>query len=304
LYFGVILLVIIAGAAVPYLHTPGWSRYIDNQGWFWLYAINIGQSLHGLGYFYYDWFDFTHFWTLAVEEHYYLLWPWILLCTNRRGFLTFCFLLILGGLAARGWGCVGAAGWPYALTASLRQSNSIVIGSLLALALRGNQSARWTVRLALPTVVVFGAASAALLAIDPHRAHWPRQVFESLTLGLTFAGLVAYIVAQPTPNVLRGLCESRFLRFFGKYSYGLYIFHHLLFPEWLAILNGTHRATGIYRLAVAVMFVVATTTSIGLSMASWRYFESPLLELKKYFVYKAPSVGSEKISNQPQEINA
>jgi peptidoglycan/LPS O-acetylase OafA/YrhL len=53
---------------------------VDAQAWLWLYGANILQSVRGqwcLG-------PLNHFWSLAIEEHFYLAWPAVIYFTSRR----------------------------------------------------------------------------------------------------------------------------------------------------------------------------------------------------------------------------
>src|SRR5262245_32218221 len=59
--------------------------------WLWLYGANVVQSLRGawcLG-------PLNHFWSLAIEEHFYFVWPLAIYLTSRRGAMR-----LAGGLGA------------------------------------------------------------------------------------------------------------------------------------------------------------------------------------------------------------
>ena len=66
------------------------SKFLHDQTWLWLYGVNFGDALKGPGNFRYEWFDFSHFWTLAIEEQFYLVWPLIVRRMGRRPFMGLC----------------------------------------------------------------------------------------------------------------------------------------------------------------------------------------------------------------------
>jgi peptidoglycan/LPS O-acetylase OafA/YrhL len=75
------------------------------------------------------------------------------------------------------------------------------------------------------------------------------------------------------------------MRFLGKYSYGLYVFHH--FFSYYFLTHDTEGALterlGSHTLAVTVLALAGSAASIAVSMASFRFFEQPFLSLKRYF---------------------
>src|SRR5262245_8154482 len=59
---------------------------VDAQGWLWLYGANVLQSVRGswcLG-------PLNHFWSLAIEEHFYLAWPAVIFLSSRRTAMRIC----------------------------------------------------------------------------------------------------------------------------------------------------------------------------------------------------------------------
>ena len=71
LYYGVLALVFFVAPLIPLLRGPTLDYLVDRQAWAWLYAVNIYIAKHG------DWsFSYLdHFWSLAIEEHFYFFWP-------------------------------------------------------------------------------------------------------------------------------------------------------------------------------------------------------------------------------------
>ena len=80
LYYGVLALLFFVAPLIPPLRGSTLDFLVDRQAWAWLYAVNIHIATHGGWTFAY----LSHFWTLAVEEHFYLLWPAVVLLLARR----------------------------------------------------------------------------------------------------------------------------------------------------------------------------------------------------------------------------
>jgi peptidoglycan/LPS O-acetylase OafA/YrhL len=100
-----------------------------------------------------------------------------------------------------------------------------------------------------------------------------------LLLGLAFGSLVFVVETEPSGR----LFHSRTLQFFGTYSYGLYVFHHLLQPVYLS-----WNFRPWFRSSTVSMFVwlaVVSLVTIGISLVSWHLFEKRVLSLKRFFHY-------------------
>ena len=80
LYYGVLALVFFVAPLIPPLRGPTLDYLVDRQAWAWLYAVNIYIAKQG------DWsFSYLeHFWSLAIEEHFYFFWPLVVFLLARR----------------------------------------------------------------------------------------------------------------------------------------------------------------------------------------------------------------------------
>src|SRR5271163_3176422 len=80
LYYGVLALVFFVAPLIPSLRGPTLDFLVDRQSWAWLYAVNIYIAKHGEWSFSY----LDHFWSLAIEEHFYFFWPLVVFVLARR----------------------------------------------------------------------------------------------------------------------------------------------------------------------------------------------------------------------------
>jgi peptidoglycan/LPS O-acetylase OafA/YrhL len=285
LYYGAIAFILLLGLLVPALHTAGFQNLWNRQAWLWLYGVNVGHEKIGFGAFEYDWCEFTHFWTLAVEEHFYLLWPLVICFLNRRIAMAVSALLIGISFALRGNWIAVHDGWLHALTATPRAAASLAMGAWLALALRGPTSAAMIRRVA-SAVAICSALALVMIAARSGgliREKYDVAMYGVPCLGFFFTAMIALIVTGPQSLLHRSL-ENRLLVFFGKYSYGLYVFHYLFAPKLRAI-RLSHLGFGSYTLGALIFLVLAFTGSIAISLISWNLFEKQILKFKSRFPY-------------------
>ena len=195
----------------------------DAWVWLWAYGANIHVALRG------DWFPLSHFWSLAVEEHFYVFWPAIIIGCRRKTALRVCGGMILMALVVRTWlvmqGAVLAA---YCSTAC--RMDALAMGGFLALAARGPKGLERLVPLARKVVLI---SVAALLALAGWRfglfLYDPAiQIVGYSLLDLFFAASLVRIVAAPGASRLAIVFESFPLRCLGRYSYGLYVFNSIV----------------------------------------------------------------------------
>ncbi|MDB5297001.1 MAG: acyltransferase 3, partial [Phycisphaerales bacterium] len=104
--------------------------------------------------------------------------------------------------------------------------------------------------------------------------------------------LVMAVNAAPGGPVARAF-GAGWLRFLGKYSYGIYVFHnvihHAMFDH-VPLRSLQDRLGGSFWAAYGLYLLVATGLSIGLALLSWHEYEKHFLKLKRFFEYRAPTL--------------
>jgi peptidoglycan/LPS O-acetylase OafA/YrhL len=273
-----------------------WTLGAEADGvWYWLYLSNLRMALGGERH------PLDVSWSLAVEEHFYLIWPFVVRAVDERRLLPLCGLVAAGALAMR-CALLAAGAEPvaaYVLTPA--RLDTLATGAALALVARragGLGSLARPARLVLPAALaLFAAGVVALRATRPEPADWIELV-EGLSLTtrplmasagfsllcVLFGALLVSVLTAP-PGALRARCfESRALRSLGKYSYALYLLHG---PA--GALVGVHfpwaRLDGHRVLAQACFWLLAMGFAFALARLSWAVFEAPLLRLKRHFPY-------------------
>ena len=92
LYYGVLALQF--WVSLPIFPTPHILADAHYQGWLWAYGYNILTAVKGHFLFSSDWMWLGHFWSLAVEEQFYLAWPLIVLALCRDSLLKLCIGIV------------------------------------------------------------------------------------------------------------------------------------------------------------------------------------------------------------------
>jgi peptidoglycan/LPS O-acetylase OafA/YrhL len=252
--------------------------------WPWLFTYTLNVHI---------WHDLSqvenvgHFWTLAVEEQFYVLWPFVVLFAARRHLapllVGLCALAVAYRLYASFRWPQDVAGDLDSMTLILGVIDSLALGALLALALdRDPLGARVRpvlTRVALPVGAVVFVVTLVLRYIHP--ASHVSVAFADTGTALVFCWLVGCASLGFRGRAGR-LLELAPLTYLGRISYGMYVLHNLI-PVALAALAVR---VGIgYHDWGAPNFVVSGLLTIALAALSWHFFEAPINRLKRRFRY-------------------
>jgi len=229
-----------------------------------------------------------HFWSLAIEEQFYLLWPIIILATPDRWLARSMIGVILGSMVARGiillHAGVHAA---YVLTPS--RLDALAMGGLLAWHQMRRPQHAMRVVFVLITMGVLARIAAQVWSDSLVTLPLPETSYVLLS-----AAVVLWTSAGASGPVGRVL-SARPMVAIGTISYGIYVYH-MLIAGLVPIAQASFDLPvsfppheGWARLA----WMVATTLPVA--AASWRWFERPLNDLKSRLPY-VPTVRADMVS--------
>jgi peptidoglycan/LPS O-acetylase OafA/YrhL len=295
LYYGV-LLVLLALVAWGGIGTPEErAHYLERQGWYWTYLVNLMTAWIGSGA---AKFGTGPFWSLAVEEQFYLIWPLVVSLLPRRRLVSLSLLLLAAAVALRTtWRIAGLNPEAMYLLTPARM-DALAVGALLAV---GARSSAVRDTLARGSPVVLGAAGALLLALAVWRGGLSAEDVAVQTagytlIGLMFGSLIAVLVTgDRSPRLCRAF-EMPPLRLLGRYSYGIYIFQGpVMFglERSVPFVRTLPRVFGSQVPAALLVLVSASALSIGLAMVSWHCYETRFLRLKHRFPSGGATVGTQ-----------
>lgn len=254
----------------------------------WLYVSNMFPAnfevLGGL-------FGMSHFWSLAVEMQFYLLWPLLVYRLSPAALVR----TALGGLAlalvARAVAVGLGAGWKVTYAWMPMHMDGLLAGALVAMAVhRGVVWERvrklvWPLWLLTGILLLwfmwFGYGSAVFKPNDIPIHAVLRCVYPSLWA--LFYGASLWVALHP--NALGRALSFRGFAPVARYSYGLYIVHYLLMP-WYEQTFGPQviaQYLGGRDLPIYAYFVLASGISYAIAMVSYHGFEQRFLRLKVRF---------------------
>jgi peptidoglycan/LPS O-acetylase OafA/YrhL len=228
-----------------------------------------------------------HFWSLCVEEQFYLVWPWIVFWVrDRRKLLNWCVATIVLCPLLRLLGSHWLPLWMQHNEVFYRATpfrlDALLLGGLLALLLRG-PAAPALLRFArrLSPLLVLPLAYIAFQFVRQHTHHaspyYPAWKFTwGLDLVDALAALILLVAIQPGTIPYR-LLNQRILRWIGRLSYGAYVLHDIFHATYFEIALRLTSASA----APLIATMIALVSTMVLAWLSFRFFESPFLNLKE-----------------------
>jgi peptidoglycan/LPS O-acetylase OafA/YrhL len=203
-------------------------------------------------------------WSLAVEELFYVFWPFFVRYLSPARLKHIAVLVILFSPLLR---LFLATQYVYIYSNPFCRLDGLMAGALLALLIRTEtfSTARY---LNLAWAALFLSAPLAYFSEVLHTT-W-------LTYSMSALGSAAVIyLALFSPKAwLQSALRNRFLAFTGVISYGLYLLHKIPYD----LLKAAH-----YDKHPFFSFLITLVTGYLLAYASWNLLEKPFLKLKRFF---------------------
>lgn len=246
----------------------------QNLWWYLTYSVNYYGIVTG------KWITLSHFWTLALEEQFYLAWPLLIVLAPRRALLLVPLTAIAIGPVSRALILLFHINSMSLMTTPVCL-DTLGLGALLAVAqeLKLRKLTRllaiaglW---IGLPLLIILKIVGTLRL---PHgRAS---LIIFNLAIGLFSVWLISGTVVR-----FKGLggrvLEWRPLRYIGVISYGIYVYHIpmlMIGKSW-----GLAGEEGFKNILVALMFAMMT---LSVATISWFVYERPINACKMWFPYR------------------
>ena len=222
----------------------------------------------------------TVFWSLSVEEQFYLLWPLAIVFAPRRWLVP--AILLMGGFSLLFKLGIETAGYDTRAVTRLLFANLVLLGAgclLAVVSYRGGRAncfawyrdgARRRFTIAAWACL---AAAVASWALFPKEGGMMRYYTNDLFVGTFYAWLVLNAAIGFT-GTMGKVFDNPALQYIGRISYGLYLVHN-----WMPAI--VEKYLGPMPKYQAAPIVLAAT--FGVCVLSWHFFEQPILGLKRFF---------------------
>ncbi len=209
-----------------------------------------------------------HYWSLAVEEHFYMIWPLVIYLTSPKQLwkvigvsiiLIFClrYFMLSEGLEINHF--------------TFTRIDQLLFGTMLALMeyngfLKKKKAAYYFIIIGLSIIPI-----AALTYYLQKHFFFTKEMLKSSLQALFFFSIIGYLIASNVQTTVNRILSGRILQYLGKISYSLYVWHvGVLFILFEFAITGS----------IILDLLLLITISIMISHISYKYFESYFLRLK------------------------
>jgi peptidoglycan/LPS O-acetylase OafA/YrhL len=258
--------------------TPFAPFHLQLYHWLYLqdFAMTFNWKLNGPG----------HFWSLAIEEHFYLFWPVLVYFLNNKR-VAIASVMIIGIAFVVRLLLVNHHYEVYYFT--FCRMDELAIGALLTLLevknkLVSKNATKFLllfVMIIIPTLImwVYFTGSANPLV----------QVVKFLLIAFSYFSIIGFVISIKETNIIKEILQIKPLLFSGKISYGLYVFHPFCFEIVYHFLKTSN---------IVANFILSFVVTYLVAILSYYLFENRFLKLKKYFEYRKVKVAEVKVKTQ------
>jgi peptidoglycan/LPS O-acetylase OafA/YrhL len=290
-YFGFLAFLVLVVSRIDTLAGPARiDLLLDHQWSYWVFMSNITGSVRW-------WGDgastgFAHFWSLAVEEQFYLVWPAVVLLLGRRSLIALCCLMVPAAFAVRLYLNSAHASDYFLLNAGyvlvVARMDTLALGALIAMAFRSPGAIR---QLAAYAPIVGLAALAVLAALFTKNDGI--SIFEAnvrtwgfLAFALLYASIMVIVLNARAGSTLASRLSPGWLRAAGRYSYAMYVVHPFIAIQMTTrfVDAGLAREVLGSQIPANLAFnFVCTVLTFAAGWLSWTLYERHFLKLKRWF---------------------
>ncbi len=289
LYYLVLFLLVVGLPLVDADAKHAATAIRDGLPWYGTYTTNIwtvfDSSLKAQDLF------ASHLWSLAVEEQFYLVWPFVVLLLHRRALMGVCVAAIFGAFWIR-IGLVNAGSGvsiPYVLTPA--RMDTLAVGALIALAARDPNDlrllARWLRPMSVVGIVVVVAIAIGKGDISPPFDTWVVTAGFS-AVAFVYGGLLLAVLTWSPSTALHRCFAHPALMALGRYSYAIYLVHLPIASIVVQRTDLVDRIPDVWGASWPGIFVycaIVAALSFIAGWLSWNLFERHVLKLKDKFPY-------------------
>ncbi len=275
--FAAFMIVLLAAPTFVGITPDDYRLFVAAQPWYWLFATNI---LIVAGTWVGTVSATRPLWSLAVEEHFYLVWPWIVRWVTARALFRVCVVIIVACPLLRLvlLGVFHASSDAiYVLTPT--RADTIAFGAAVAVLVRNAQHRALVRRWALPSMIAGAIVTLVVIAVA-RAAQWfaaPMEVVGFSSVALLAASTVAYAATHS----VEWLAARPIADFGHRYSYSLYLWH-MAAVQFVAARVEAHGARAE---------IIAAGLGLLPAALSWHLLEAPALRLRQRILGRVARLG-------------
>lgn len=274
LYYGFLFLLLLVSRPFHFdWHGQAWRllTYTVNIPFTWEWVSNPSPYV-----------DLRHFWSLAVEEQFYLIWP-LAIFLLRGWKKVFTAALLGAGLSLAFRISLALRGWAPQNHTLFGTMDALLLGGALALLMR-SRFRDAALRLGMPIFLVAMAITLTAAFVQPNFDWWSSTYLTTIGMTVLALGMAALVAASlKRGSITQTLCENPILRFFGRYSYGLYVYHYSLDVALTPPIRRALENRGVpHAIAVLCGALIVGSLSVAIAVLSYKLYEVRFLQLKRF----------------------
>ncbi|HVT86252.1 MAG TPA: acyltransferase [Chitinophagaceae bacterium] len=256
-----------------YYHNNQWMLWMYMQNWLFIFKPPPSDN-----------FLFQHFWSLAIEEQFYLIWPFIILiCKNQKKLLFLVYIFLAGCILFRifCWIDYGANNLSFNLQYKTR-IDGLCIGSIIAIWKFNKKNIK--IRIIRLSIILISIHLVAIFCAKTMFKNVPHFNFFGFTSISVIFGMLLVYGLESKNQLTKNLLANPAIRYIGKISYGLYIFHYpvlMLFRMYSFTSWGLKGFWGLMVFGSMALIIAFITSSI-----TYHFFERKILAIRDSFTKK------------------
>ena len=224
----------------------------------------------------------AHLWSLAVEEQFYLIWPWLIILINRKWLPYVIGLFMIVGISSN-YVFINAGWWVQIFTPAC--FDAFAIGGFLSFVVAYRHDIIQKIEPWFRYIFI-AVISLFLFQVFDYSLLPARTIHSLLTVCIIY-----YCLFKNNNKIFNYILDNKWLKIMGKVSYGVYLYH-LFIPELWMWINKQFNNRGIDLLWNKAMpqeieplwfFIQKFSVLMLLCLISWTFIEKPINKLKRHF---------------------
>lgn len=264
---------------VIYLRHINFKNVDELSPWLFTFSSNLYQSFtcKEAG-------QFVHFWSLAIEEQFYLFWPLIVLLIRKEKLLNAIVVVMAFSVASRIF-CFTLFNENWMLTSyfTLNLMMPLALGGLIALFRSGIYPKQPNVFNRKSLFYISGLAYFLFYYMASRSGmKWIKPLFDEYFFALFAAFFIGNAAESNFKFLAKFILENKLVVYIGSISYGIYVYHMFIidfYMSYVAIELDIHTSVKY------TYWIFYSILLLGLASLSFYVLEKPLNSLKKYLPY-------------------